>query len=51
MFILNFLFHPQENATHYSNYILGIPRNNSSNIFDEQFGTLNSRAAPYCAMC
>ena len=51
MFTLNFLFHPQENATHYSNDITAIPRNIPTNPVDEQFGNTNSRAAPYCAMC
>jgi hypothetical protein len=45
------MFHPQENATYYSNYILGIPKNSSSNPADEQFRNTDSRAAPYCAVC
>jgi hypothetical protein len=39
-FILNFLFHPQENATHNNIDILGIPRNIPSNTVDEQFGKI-----------
>jgi hypothetical protein len=51
VFILNFVFHPQENATHQSNGIPAIPRNIPANAFDEKSGTTYRRAAPYCAMC
>jgi hypothetical protein len=47
----NFLFHPQENATHYSIHILGISGNITFNRADEQLETADSRAAPYCAVC
>jgi len=36
-FILNFLFHPQKRAIHYSNVILEISRNIASKTVDEPF--------------
>jgi len=49
-FIFKFMFYPQENATHYTNYILGISRNIPSNPGDVQFGNTNNRAATYYPM-